>query len=244
MKLHLIAASALILLSAAASAQAADVVDDTPPPEAPAAPVQPAFSWTGFYAGGTVGGSWANADTRTRVRRGDNTVTVKKKLKPDGFIGGIYAGYNFQVKDNIVLGAETDFLWDDVENSKKLKLGDDGYTKWRVKQKWNGATRLRAGYAFDRFLPYVAAGVSYAEVKGLYLDGVNKSGKPKDRTRAGWNAGVGIDYVPPILNDHIVLRAEYRYTDFGKKTYKVSDDARYRVKYNQNDFRVGIAYKF
>lgn len=231
MKKYLIAVSAALFASTAA--QAADVVSYQP--VEPVA-IVPAFSWTGFYAGGELGGSWANA--KTRLRDKDKNTVAKRKMKPDGFIGGIFAGYNFQMANNVVLGADTDFLWGDVKDDKKK----DG-NKYRVKQKWNGATRLRAGYAFDRFLPYIAAGVSYADIKGLYRNGETKKGKEKSKTRAGWNVGLGVDYIPPIMNDHLVLRAEYRYTDFGKKTYKVSD-YKYRVKYNQNDFRVGVAYKF
>jgi len=229
------------VLFASTAAHAADIVNYQPESVAPmAAPVMaPAFTWTGFYAGGELGGSWANAKTRAKQ---NGAAIGKMKVKPDGFIGGIMAGYNFQFNDTIILGADTDFLWGNIKNSKKR---DDG--NFRVKQKWNGATRIRAGYAFDRFLPYVAAGVSYADISGLYLkkkNGGYEGGKNKGSTRAGWNLGAGVDYIPPIMNDHLVLRAEYRYTDFGKKTYNLGDNIKYRVKYNQSDFRVGVAYKF
>jgi len=230
MKKYLIAVSAAALLSST-GAKAADIVTYQPEP----LPIAPAFSWTGFYAGGELGGSWAEA--KNRLRQNGETV-AKKKLKPEGFIGGIFAGYNFQFTDAIVLGIDTDFLWDDVDDKKTFANG----SRLKARQKWNGATRLRAGYAFDRFLPYIAAGVSYARLDDLYRgDDINKK---KKKTRAGWNVGVGVDYIPPIFNDHIVLRAEYRFTDFGKKTHKLGDDYKYRVKYYQNDFRVGVAYKF
>jgi len=229
MKKYLIAVSAAALL-ASTGARAADIVTYQPEP----LPFAPAFTWSGFYAGGELGGSWAKA--KGRLRHNGETI-AKKSLKPDGFIGGIFAGYNFQFNDRIVLGIDTDFLWDDVDDSK-TRNG----TKLKAEQKWNGATRLRAGYAFDRFLPYIAAGVSYARLESRYHDGESAHGKKK--SRAGWNLGAGVDYIPPLFNNHIVLRAEYRYTDFGKKTHNLGDDYKYRVKYHQNDFRVGVAYKF
>lgn len=233
MKKYLIAVSAAALL-ASTGAKAADIVRYQPPEPLP---MMPMFSWTGFYAGGEIGGAWGNAKSKPRKKKGEEGFS--KKIKPDGFIGGLYAGYNFQLMNNIVLGADTDFLWGSVKDSGSKKSGAQ---RLRIKEKWIGATRLRAGYAFDRFLPYIAAGVSYADLKSSVKDEGGKGGKSK--TRTGWNIGLGVDYIPPIMNDHLMLRAEYRYSDFGKKNYSFSDTQKYRVKYNQSDFRVGVAYKF
>lgn len=267
MKKYLIAVSAAALLTCP-QANAADVVTTYQPEPLP---IIPAFSWTGFYAGGQLGGTWGNAKTRLS-KKGKNTnkntpstagvdaggllgSAVKNKLKPEGFLGGLFAGYNFQLNDRAILGIETDFVWDDVDDSKKTwknrakdKLKDENKdnSSVKVKQKWNGATRLRAGYAFDRVMPYAAFGLAYTKIKGLYREDDNgrRHNHGKGKTRTGWTAGLGVDYIPPVFNDRIILRAEYRYTDFGKKTYKMPADMRYRVKYNQNDFRVGVAYKF
>ena len=55
MRKSLVAAAAL--LATAIGAQAADLpVRQAPPPVY----VPPAFSWTGFYIGGNIGGAWAN----------------------------------------------------------------------------------------------------------------------------------------------------------------------------------------
>jgi len=207
---YLIAASTLALI-ACGHAQAADIVHATV--ETPIA-AAPAYSWQGFYAGGQIGGSWGEAKSGG-------------KIKPDGFIGGLFAGYNFDAGNNIILGAETDFLWGDVSKS---------YSDFRVKEKWVGATRLRAGYALDRWMPYIAAGVAYGDVQLKDKD-INVS---KSKTMTGWTAGVGVDYA---VTDNVLLRAEYRYTDLGKKNFALGGDT-YRVKYTANDFRVGVAYKF
>jgi len=299
MKKSLIAAAALALL-ASTGAKAADIVTYQEQPVA-AAPASSDVNWNGVY----IGGSWANSDTALRgtnsmswvgkgnvkgnpyqsYRMNDGRMT-KKTLNPNSFIGGLYAGYNFQptflsnsfLKD-AVFGIETDWMWNSGDDSANKgfdfpvaeKNGSISHYGYRygasVRQRWNGATRLRIGYAFGqekRILPYFAAGVSYADIrakgsetapgKGFNGDGVTYMGGSRTKTRAGWNIGAGVDYVPPILNDHIVLRAEYRFTDFGagamnKGSYPVSEydqnfTARQHVKFNQNDFRVGVAYKF
>jgi len=263
MKKSIIAAAALALL-ASTGAKAADIVTyQEQPVAAPAAPAQ--VNWNGVYVGGTIGGSWADADTKIKAGK---SKLAKKDVSPNSFIGGLYAGYNFQptflsnsfLKD-IVFGVETDFLFNsgDATGTKAYKDGGDDYLyRASVKQKWNGATRIRAGYALGsegRFLPYIAGGVSYADIqaRARIADGKDKKTADWDRysktkSVAGWNIGAGIDYVPPILNDHIVLRAEYRFTDFGSQTFSKDIDAggvaKQKVDFNQNDFRVGVAYKF
>lgn len=266
MKKYLITVSAAAFF-VSANAKAADIV--TYQPEV--LPIIPAFTWAGFYAGGQLGGTWGNAKTRIGPKKkstGNKPAadmpklpTINNKLKPQGFLGGLFAGYNFQTNDRMVLGIETDFAWDNVDDSKKkwrrragdIVAGDKDDTdikqKVGVKQKWIGATRLRAGYSFDRVMPYVAVGLAYTKIEGLYMEKVRtgkdkKKGDHKSNTRTGITAGVGVDYMPPVMNDHIILRAEYRYSDFGKKKYNLPADMRYRVKYNQSDFRVGVAYKF
>ena len=57
--------------------------------------------------------------------------------------------------------------------------------------RWNGAARIRAGYAVDRFLPYVAAGLSYGKYKLSVWD---EEGSMLDvsKTRTGWTIGAGL----------------------------------------------------
>ncbi len=54
----------------------------------------------------------------------------------------------------------------------------------------------------------------------------------------GFTLGGGIDFA---MTDHILLRAEYRYLDFGKKEFKKDY---HKLGYKSNDFCVGITYKF
>ncbi len=60
----------------------------------------------------------------------------------------------------------------------------------------------------------------------------------KTKTMVGFTLGGGIDFV---MTDHILLRAEYCYSDFGKKEFK---KGYLKLGYKTNDFHVGVAYKF
>ncbi len=122
-----------------------------------------------------------------------------------------------------------------------------------MKEKWSGATRVRIGFATDRIMPYIAGGVAYTQMQGISALEVKKdanagkdankviaSGNVYDETKTlvGFTLGAGVDFA---MTDNVLLRAEYRYSDYGKKKYfKDTAELQYRV----NDFRVGVAYKF
>jgi len=46
------------------------------------------------------------------------------------------------------------------------------------------------------------------------------------------------------VTDNLIVRAEYRYSDFGKKTFSPVSWTPFDDRLSANDFRVGIAYKF
>ncbi|MET3560407.1 outer membrane immunogenic protein [Bartonella japonica] len=117
-----------------------------------------------------------------------------------------------------------------------------------LKEKWSGATRVRVGFAAaERIMPYVAGGVAYAQVQASgSVDVANNAAKSDeasekfDRTKTfvGFTIGGGVDF---SMADNVLLRAEYRYSDFGKKAFEKDGD---KLSYKTNDFRVGVAYKF
>ncbi|MGF7157568.1 porin [Bartonella heixiaziensis] len=127
-------------------------------------------------------------------------------------------------------------------------LADDASKEhFTFKEKWSGATRVRIGFvAADRIMPYVAGGVAYAQMQGISTtsekDASGKAVSTKDfdktMTMVGYTLGGGVDFA---MTDNVLLRAEYRYSDFGKKKFE-KDEAEFN--YKTNDFRVGVAYKF
>lgn len=116
-----------------------------------------------------------------------------------------------------------------------------------LKQKWTGATRVKVGFSVDRFMPYVAGGIAYTQLRSIFSKDSDVKKKAIDlsdwledekKTMIGYTFGGGVDFA---MTDNIVMRAEYRYSDFGKKKF-VHD--RVEKRYKTNDFRVGVAYKF
>lgn len=214
------------LLAIAGNGFAADAVVNEPPA---------AFVWTGGYLGLQAGYAWGK--THATYDNGDHS-------DPDtnGFIGGVYGGYNYQMSNNVVVGLDADLTYSNAKGGAGYfsNVGFPFGTNFQsdLDLKWSGAVRGRLGYAVDRFLPYIAGGVAVGSVK---YQGLN-NGVPFDnggtRTHVGWTLGVGAEYA---FTDKWLGRAEYRYTDFGSE--RISD-SEIDVKMHTNDVRLGLAYKF
>jgi outer membrane immunogenic protein len=232
MKLQLFALSLSLLATSAFAADA--VVEEV------AVEVAPVFNWTGGYIGGQVGYGWG--DSTIGFLPGPYYVVP---LDPDGFIGGVYGGFNYQLSSNIVLGAEVDVQYSDISSSGVLgryvgDTTDDPTYRYGSEQKWNASIRARAGYAFDRILPFVTAGIAFSEYE--HFQNLSEPFS-ESANYTGWTVGGGFDYA---ATDNLIVRVEYRYTDFGEETF---DDgpggwADHDVDLTTNDLRLGIAYKF
>jgi outer membrane immunogenic protein len=244
-----VAAIALLLSSTVAFA-----ADLSPQTAEPMAPVESLFSWTGFYAGAQIGyGHSSSHEALYEANRGRG-MWAQSKLNPEGAIGGLYAGYNYDFSSGLVIGADADFTLSGMKNKSPLFVyatdalgprnapGDAD----RSRVLWTAAAGGRVGYAIDRFMPYIAGGIAFAKFSDLgthtYVD------FRYETTRVGWTVGGGLDYA---LTDNLILRAEYRYSHFGDiggMTTITPQTQGYEqhVDYNLsiNDVRLGIAYKF
>lgn len=205
MKIKLLIVASTIAFSNATAANAADTMVNH---ELIPAIAASALSWSGAYVGGQAGYGWGNS------RLGDGPGLFF--LKPDSFLGSPYAGYNFDTGNKIVLGVDGDVTFDNQKDS--ISDGNDLFiATLESKLRWSRAVRARAGVAVDRFLPYIAGGVALGSVKNLAIlsDGVDSRSASASKTLTGWKLGGGVDY---IETDDLILRLEYRYTDYGKRT--------------------------
>lgn len=194
--------------------------------------VVPGFTWTGGYLGGQVGYAW---DDGGGHQVGGPGFT---HIEPEGFIGGVYLGYNYQMSNNIVLGAEIDVIYSDVDGDGQAYQGPGVPAPGIIisqELNWSAAARARLGYAVDRFLPYIAGGVTFGDID---LSSPVVSGSVGD-TFSGWTIGAGAEYA---FTDNVIGRAEYRYSDFGSEIMQVGAEA--EVDLTTNEIRFGIAYKF
>ncbi len=127
--------------------------------------------------------------------------------------------------------------------------GDIVVSSVSLKEKWAGATRVRLGFASDRVMPYVAAGISYAQMQ-YTMSLLSKSQEDmttifasgdvlnEAQTMVGYTVGGGLDFA---ITNNIIARAEYRYSDFGQKKFA---NGKLEMSHKTNDFRIGLAYKF
>jgi outer membrane immunogenic protein len=118
------------------------------------------------------------------------------------------------------VGLESDAQWADVKESEHEIAASTvptlRFTDLRIGLDWFGTTRLRLGYAFGRFLPYITGGVSYGQVIASASQRVTGAfgtvfGSASS-THAGWTAGAGAEYA---VTDNISLKAEYLFVQLG-----------------------------
>src|SRR6188472_2401194 len=113
MKQLALAISIVVLGSATAGAADMRVKAPVPPPA-------PVYSWTGFYVGGDVGALWTRANAVMDPLPNVvffGTFPNTGSLNHTGFVGGLHAGYNWQVAPSWVVGVEADWSWTNVKGS-------------------------------------------------------------------------------------------------------------------------------
>ncbi|RAZ84639.1 porin family protein [Mesorhizobium hawassense] len=205
-------AAALGLFAFAGTAFAADVVSEEPPAPAPVAEL-PVASWAGPYAGINLGYGF-----------GGHVKAPGVDAKTKGFIGGVFGGYNWQ-QENFVYGAEADLGYNGTKGS------DNGLS---AKSGIEGSLRARLGYAVTpEILLYGTGGLAAKNQKiNDSVTGVNDS-----KAMLGWTAGAGTDIK---ITDNVFGRVEYRYTDFGSKTFGDTG----KVKSSDNRVTFGVGMKF
>ena len=164
MKKILLASVALFGFAGAASA--ADLPVRAAPP-APMIAAVPVFTWTGFYVGVNAGYGW-NANDSITV--GGVTFDLDDE---GGFVGGVHAGYNYQI-GSFVVGLEGDIQYADFGREGAFVV--DGTTYDVDNSDWFGTVRARAGVAFDRALIYATGGFAFAD------------------NASGWTVGGGVEY--------------------------------------------------
>jgi outer membrane immunogenic protein len=203
--------AALMLLSTPVLA-----ADLSSPAETDAPQAKPLPRWTGFYLGFTRGFGGGVLDSGMGLLSATPGVTVGGTAtnRASGFTAGGVAGYNYQLSNYFVLGAETDLQWSDIRASSQfsrwanypgfLANSDSG-----AGLNWYGTVRGRVGYSIGRVMPYVTGGLVYGqlEAKGTPFPGANSlSLGSATETRTGWTMGAGADIA---ITKNLSARSEY-----------------------------------
>jgi outer membrane immunogenic protein len=110
-----------------------------------------------------------------------------------GFYIGAHGGWGFgsgDFDDGFVVGGQLGVNWQ-FNNFVDGAEGDGSFTDWGNTDAV-GTVRLRAGFALDRFMPYITGGAAFGD-------------------DIGWVAGGGVQYA---LTDNLALGVEYLHYDF------------------------------
>jgi len=250
MKKLLIAAAGTML--GMASAHAADMAAQT---YVKARPIDVVSSWSGFYAGVNAGGlfetsgTWNNTAAVTSLNNAANdgnttaalqAATSSFKRNGSGFVGGIQAGYNFQVAPRYVVGFETDIDGSSLRTSKSTTVtalviaGGAGAnqafqtTATGTRQlDYLGTVRGRFGFLVQpNLLAFATGGLAYGGTKtsasfnqvGLinapFLFPAPASGfGSENKTLVGFTVGGGLEWK---FSSKWSLSAQYLYYDLGR----------------------------
>jgi outer membrane immunogenic protein len=205
----------------------------------PAEPGQaPAFTWTGPYAGVQIGNSWGKDKTLEYLSADGSFTGLQYPFEMESVLGGVNGGYNVQV-GVAVLGVEADLEALQAEGGFQ-NPGGLGVAR----SQWQASVRGRLGLAWGPTLLYATGGAAFAEMQYTYTNPLVSQSEGFRHVAIGYTVGGGIEYA---FTDHLTLRAEYRYADFGSTRY-VARTAFLGLTGEQrprsDSVRVGVGYKF
>jgi outer membrane immunogenic protein len=197
-----------LAMSFGTAAVAADL-----PKRAPAV-VVPVSPWTGFYVGAHIGGASSS-----------ESVDFVGSTDPSGFLGGLQAGYNWQLAPAWLVGIEGELSWTNASGS---------VPGFQSNHNWYDTFDARLGYIlpWSGWMVYGKAGAAWMNVD------YSVPGFGVNQTRAGWNVGVGAEY---LIAPHWSVKAEYSFLDFGKDNIPVFGVG---ADTQVNQFKVGVNYHF
>lgn len=217
-KFALSAIAGLGIAATSIPAMAADVVYEEPPAPAPIVDAAPVSTWEGPYAGLHLGYGFGG-----RVR---DTSGVNGTVGTDGWMGGVFGGYNFQT-GSIVYGLEADVNISGV---------DGGNATLAARTTVDGSVRARVGAAVTNdILVYGTAGGAAERLR--VSDAVGSA----TNTMLGYTVGAGVD---AKLTDQIFGRVEYRYSDYGSKTFNLPGVGATNIDSSNHRTTVGIGIRF
>jgi outer membrane immunogenic protein len=223
------AVAALLVAGAAGAADVTDIFSAAPAYPTAFSPV-PLYNWTGLYVGINGGGGFGNPSWTSGPDNISGTYSTSS-----GLIGGT-VGYNFQTHlGRIVLGEEMDL---DAASFHATITPPYCVQGCEFRSDWIGSARLRLGYAFDQFLPYVTAGLSGAD---LITDIPGLPFGSQSKINLYWTVGAGLEV---ILVDRWSAKLEYLYMDHSGITCAVAcGGGPISFNFNESVVRLGVNYR-
>ena len=216
-KLFHTAAAAAALLALSMAANAAEVGARPPVYAPPPIYVAPPFSWTGFYLGANIGGTWG----RRNVTDSLFGLSLSNSVNNNGaFIGGGQLGFNYQF-GNFVLGIEADVDGVATTNSPGTGVVGPAFGTIQVtsNNRWIATLAGRFGVTNDTWLFYGKAGGGWAGFDDLTITNTVTNARITGLTNnsnSGWLVGAGIEWA---LAPNWSVKIEYDYLGLNSRTF-------------------------
>jgi outer membrane immunogenic protein len=210
---------------------------------------EPVANWNGLYLGANIGSATARNESSLQA----GLVTERFNLSPDGYIGGLQMGYNWQAA-NWVWGLETDIQGSTQRENRGclLSCSPAAFALMNQQMQWFGTVRGRVGYAVGQSLFYATGGFAYGDVKTGISEGLG--GVPFNiefsKVRTGYAVGGGIETpfdIFGLFGKNWTSKTEYLYVDLGKSSnsYAFNGVAHtFETKVQEHIFRTGLNYHF
>lgn len=201
-------------------------------------PAAAASSLPGWYAFGAIGKTFSGPEYTYNGSDTDNVTDISIS----GFAGTVGFGREFARRGNLSFGFEADLTAGDMSSDREFGgttpclTGEEGCT---ADVNWMSTARLVVGAPQGATMPYLTAGVVFADIEGsadLGACGATECGF--DERRLGWTVGAGIRHE---LSDRWAVKGEVLYVDLGSPDFTtdgVSGD------FTFGSARLGMIYKF
>ena len=231
-------------LAIAAPALAADF-----PAKGPAIMAPALFNWSGFYIGVDGGYAWGRA--RLIDVNGYNGPPPSFSYNPEGFQGGLYAGFNWQ-SGALVAGVEGEFGWLGLNGSRQFPPYVGVRTPFdsvaATRGGWYAALAGRIGVAMNNWLFYAKAGGIWADIRSSFTDtdpiGTTLVAGTSVTGRSGWLGALGTEVG---LTPNLIGRIEWSYYNFGTASHTATSAGgfpfTFRHPLTAHSLRVGLAWK-
>jgi high affinity Mn2+ porin len=196
------------------------------------------YDWTGFYVGGHFGYGDASFGP------GTNPLPLQGAFfphSPTGLIAGYQMGYNREFANRLVLGLEADASFTSPIDAPALTPAP-----FNTALDYVGTLRGRVGYAFGRWMPYVAGGFAWGHTHvNINNDPANTSDivSSVGHYQTGWTAGIGLEFA---VSGNWSARLEYDHVDLSRQTYDLSAFGMPGVNVDPRIdlFKLGLNYRF
>jgi high affinity Mn2+ porin len=197
--------------------------------------IQSIFDWTGLYIGAHAGFSRGSSSAVLIDPAAAATGNVF-----DGMIGGVQAGYNYQLRSGMLLGVEADISLPNYLTSNSV-VSSLATMRSAVTEQWDyvGTARGRVGYVAGPWLAYATGGLAWAGERFLNTPAIGNNEKTLN-ARLGWAAGAGVEYA---FAPHWSVKLEYLYSQFGKADIGVPSGTHYASTLDFQSLRVGLNRK-